>query len=49
MQSIGYFDEGGPMARVEAVIDVNQGKPRVVYYRDLTDLGRSIDPRNLGR
>jgi type II secretory pathway component PulK len=49
VQSIGYFDEGGPMARVEAVIDVNQGKPRLVYYRDLTDLGRSIDPRNLGR
>ena len=32
VQSIGYFDEGGPMARVEAVIDANQGKPRVVYY-----------------
>ena len=49
VQSIGYFDEAGPMARVEAVIDANQGKPRVVYYRDLTDLGRSIDPRNLNR
>jgi type II secretory pathway component PulK len=49
VQSIGYFDEAGPMARVEAVIDVNQGKPRIVYYRDLTDLGRSIDPRNMGR
>ena len=49
VQSIGYFDEGGPMARVEAVIDTNQGKPRIVYYRDLTDLGRSIDPRNLNR
>jgi len=49
VQSIGYFDEGGPMARVEAVIDTNQGKPRIVYYRDLTDLGRSIDPRTLGQ
>ncbi|HEX3147103.1 MAG TPA: type II secretion system protein GspK [Gemmataceae bacterium] len=49
VQSIGYFDEAGPMARVEAVIDTNLGKPRIVYYRDLTDLGRSIDPRNLGR
>jgi len=49
VQSFGYFDEGGPVARVEAVIDTNQGKPRVVYYRDLTDLGRSIDPRNLNR
>ena len=49
VQSIGYFDEAGPMARVEAVIDTNQGKPRIVYYRDLTDLGRSIDPRSLNR
>jgi type II secretory pathway component PulK len=49
VQAIGYFDEAGPMARVEAVIDANQGKPRVAYYRDLTDLGRSIDPRNLGQ
>jgi type II secretory pathway component PulK len=49
VQSIGYFDEGGPMARVEAVIDTNQGKPRIVYYRDLTELGRSIDPRTLNQ
>ena len=34
---------------IKAVIDANQGKPRIVYYRDLTDLGRSLDPRNLGR
>jgi type II secretory pathway component PulK len=45
VQAIGYFDEGGPVARVEAVIDTNQGKPRIVYYRDLTDLGRALDPR----
>jgi type II secretory pathway component PulK len=49
LQSIGYFDEAGPMARIEAVIDVNQGQPRIVYYRDLTDLGRSIDPRQQGQ
>jgi DNA uptake protein ComE-like DNA-binding protein len=49
VQSIGYFADGGPMARVEAVIDGNQGKPRIMYYRDLTDLGRTIDPRNLGK
>ena len=49
VQSIGYFDEAGPVARVEAVIDVNQGKPRIVYYRDLTELGRAIDPRNLSK
>ena len=45
VQAIGYFDQGGPVSRVEAVIDVNGGKPRIAYFRDLTDLGRSIDPR----
>ncbi|HVK19287.1 MAG TPA: hypothetical protein VM533_20300 [Fimbriiglobus sp.] len=43
VQSVGYFGQGGPAARVEAVIDTNQGHPRIVYYRDLTDLGRGFD------
>lgn len=47
IQAIGYFEEGGPIARVEAVIDANQGKPRIVYFRDLTEQGRAIDPRVL--
>jgi type II secretory pathway component PulK len=45
IQSIGYFEQSGPVVRVEAVIDVNQGKPRIIYYRDLSELGRAIDPR----
>jgi Type II secretion system (T2SS), protein K len=49
IQSIGYFEEAGPIARVEAIIDTNQGKPRVMFYRDLGDLGRSIDPRSESR
>jgi type II secretory pathway component PulK len=49
VQALGYFDEGGPVSRVEAVIDVNGGKPRIAYFRDLTDLGRSINPRTLGQ
>jgi DNA uptake protein ComE-like DNA-binding protein len=40
VQSLGYFDQGGPVARVEAVIDTNAGQPRIVYFRDLTELGR---------
>ncbi len=39
VQSLGYFGRGGPVARVEAVIDTNLGKPRIVYFRDLPDLG----------
>ena len=46
IQSIGYFERSGPVARIEAVIDTNQGKPRILYYRDLSELGRAIDPRN---
>ncbi|MCZ2340971.1 MAG: hypothetical protein LC104_04145 [Bacteroidales bacterium] len=38
VQSIGYFSQNGPVARVEAVIDTHLGTPRILYYRDLTDL-----------
>ncbi len=38
VQSIGYFDRDGPRARMEAVIDTNNGRPRIVYRRDLTEL-----------
>jgi type II secretory pathway component PulK len=40
MQVRGYFDDGGPEVRVEAVIDANGGQPRLLYRRDLTDLGK---------
>lgn len=43
VQSVGYFDQGGPTARVEAVIDTNGGKPRIVMWRDLSDLGKGYD------
>jgi hypothetical protein len=42
LQSVGYFDGGGPMARVEAVIDATQIPPQVVFMRDLTELGRGF-------
>jgi type II secretory pathway component PulK len=42
-QVIGYFDRGGPSARVEAVIDTNQGQPRILYLRDLTELGKGFN------
>ena len=32
-QVVGYFDSPGPTARVEAVMDANNGRPRIVYYR----------------
>ena len=38
VQSIGYFGQAGPVARVEAVVDTHQGTPRIMFFRDLTDL-----------
>jgi hypothetical protein len=43
VQSVGYFGRGGPFARVEAVIDAATPTPRVLYFRDLTDLGRGFE------
>jgi type II secretory pathway component PulK len=44
VQSIGYFSLSGPVARVEAVIDTTPNMPRILYFRDMTDLGRGFDP-----
>jgi type II secretory pathway component PulK len=37
-QSIGYTRPNGPVARMEAVIDTNQGAPRFLMVRDLSEL-----------
>jgi type II secretory pathway component PulK len=43
VQSLGYAASGGPVSRLEAVIDTNMGRPRVLYWRDLTELGKGFD------
>jgi type II secretory pathway component PulK len=43
IQSVGHYDRGGPVCRLEAVIDTNGGKPRILYQRDLTELGKGFD------
>ena len=40
VQSVGYFEGKGPAVRVEAVIDTNNGRPRIVAWRNMTDLGK---------
>jgi hypothetical protein len=35
VQAVGYITGGGPVSRVEAVIDTNLGMPRIIYFRDL--------------
>ncbi|MCI0680647.1 MAG: general secretion pathway protein GspK [Gemmataceae bacterium] len=39
IQSVGYFEGGGPTARIEAVIDTNAGRPRIMMWRDVSELG----------
>jgi hypothetical protein len=47
-QVIGYFDRKGPVSRLDVIIDTNQGQPRFLYYRDLTELGRGFHPKDIG-
>jgi hypothetical protein len=47
-QSIGYFDEGGPFVRLEAVIDGSIDPPRILNFRDFSDLGRGFSRQQLG-
>lgn len=44
VQSVGYFDGNkGPAVRVEAIIDTNAGRPRIIAFRNMTDLGKGWD------
>lgn len=47
VQSVGFFDGGGPAARIEAIIDGTVKPAKVVQYRDLTHLGRGYPPAQL--
>jgi hypothetical protein len=38
-QVIGHYDVGGPITRVEALIDATGISPQVIFFRDLTELG----------
>ena len=45
-QVVGKFgdDKPGPTARIEAIVDANigLGRPRMVYSRDLSELGKGF-------
>ena len=47
VQSVGFFDGGGPTARIEAVIDGSVTPAKIVSFRDLSDLGRGYAPSQL--
>jgi DNA uptake protein ComE-like DNA-binding protein len=47
-QIVGYFDQQGPAARVEFVIDATAALPRVLFYREMSHLGRGYPLEMLG-
>jgi hypothetical protein len=48
-QVVGHFDRPGPTSRIEAIIDATTPIPRLVFWRDLTHLGRGYGPTLLGQ
>jgi len=47
-QIVGFFDEPGPTARAELVLDATRTPPRQVYYKDLRLLGLGYPLEALG-
>ena len=47
-QAVGFFDGGGPAARIEAVLDTTAQPARVLVWRDITNLGRGYPLETLG-
>ena len=43
VQAVGWLEGKGPAVRIEAIIDTNAGRPRIVAWRDMTDLGKGIN------
>jgi hypothetical protein len=48
VQSVGYFNQDGKGSkiRLEAVIDTNAGRPRILAWRNLSELGPGWAPVN---
>lgn len=47
VQAVGHFDAGGPVARVEAILDATRAPPAQVFWRDLSHLGAGFVPQTL--
>ena len=46
-ESVGFFSEAGPVARVEAVIDASKSPPAVLYRRELIAVGAAYPHQTL--
>lgn len=49
VQAVGYFGEGGPTVRLEAVIDATQLPPQILSVRDLSELGRGYSLQQISQ
>ena len=47
-QVVGYFEEQGPASRFEVILDATAATPRIVFWRDITHLGRGYSLDALG-
>ncbi len=47
-QVVGYFQGGGPAARAEVVFDATSSTPRLLFWRDVSHLGRGYALETLG-
>lgn len=47
-QIVGYYDDAGPTARVETLIDATSSTPRRLLWRELTHLGPGFPKTTLG-
>jgi DNA uptake protein ComE-like DNA-binding protein len=47
-QLVGYYDEGGPVARIEVVLDATSSPPQLLLWREMSHLGYGFSPEILG-
>ncbi len=48
VQVVGFFDDGGPMVRLEAIVDATTTPAHVLSLKDLSAFGRGFEPDILG-
>jgi hypothetical protein len=47
-QVVGFFDGGGPAVRIEVVLDATASPPHVLFWREISQLGRGFSLDDLG-
>ena len=47
VQSVGYFEGGGPVSRIEAIVDIVGPTPKIRSWKELGQLGRGFDSQEL--